>query len=692
MDPLCGTTRPLLDDFTPPPHMSDHGLYALLPANTIRLLRLSQTEGSNLKGDLIIVALADRPEYTALSYTWGQKHGSEIEVSKKQTLSLSQNLSLALKRLTNGSEFELPLLWIDQICINQQDEREVRRQIEMMGEIYTEATEVMVWLGAECEIESLSQLCWTVECLQTYEGDSSVEPIRKFLAGHARNGKLRGTNHSLEIGRSHQSTLAEDGFFGLLLLWGCPWFERLWVRQEVTLARSVVFHCGSNKLPAAKLARACDIQLQAALNVLSDQMDGEWTTWARKTAKSCTQIARAHELFELIESTEPERIYERPDLLDVFRYNFDLKAEKGPDRLYAIYHLSSAATQGRFSPVNTSTIEQLWRELAVYLLNDLATWNKSQSTCNAQKPQNAAATTRKSRTNAATALKGVDSSDGPACPAVVLALSCTQDDTDYRSPHSWIPRFDKLGFHSAHKFDHYFHYSRKFSAGGKGRFSPLFDRKDNLQVKGIVLSHVFSVTAGTQQPSLGLAPQEFESEEYWSFIREELLPWYLKCFAHTRESRPKDFAKLLRQGIDNRWEKNSRSIRSGNNKPDRPTFLLQVANADLTGHENVKGEDMYHDLLPFIVRDAWRVDTRDSRRILASLDNTKRRVGWVPESTLVGDSVLLISGAPFPFIVREGSGEDLGLYHIIGDAYFEGLQNGSVWERNKSRIALFAIR
>lgn len=163
MDPLCETAGPLLDDFTPPSRMSDHDLYTLLPANTIRLLRLSQTEGSKLKGDLIIVALADRPEYTALSYTWGQKHGSEIEVSKKQTLSLSQNLSLALKRLTNGSEFELPLLWIDQICINQQDEREVRRQIEMMGEIYTEATEVMVWLGADCEIENLSQLCWTVE-------------------------------------------------------------------------------------------------------------------------------------------------------------------------------------------------------------------------------------------------------------------------------------------------------------------------------------------------------------------------------------------------------------------------------------------------------------------------------------------------------------------------------------------------
>ena len=132
MDLLCETTRPLLEGVTRTPQMSDHGLYTLLPANTIRLLRLSQTETSNLKGDLVLVALADCPEYTALSYTWGEKQGSEIELSKKQTLSLSRNLSLALKTLINGSEGDLPLLWIDQICINQQDEREVRRQIEMI--------------------------------------------------------------------------------------------------------------------------------------------------------------------------------------------------------------------------------------------------------------------------------------------------------------------------------------------------------------------------------------------------------------------------------------------------------------------------------------------------------------------------------------------------------------------------------
>jgi hypothetical protein len=661
--------------------MSDNGLYTSLPANNIRLLRLSQTGASNLEGDLILVPLVDRPIYTALSYTWGEKQGSEIELSKKCTLSLSQNLSLALKRLTDGSEVDLPLLWIDQICINQQDEREVRHQIAMMAEIYTEATEVMVWLGADSGIQNLSQLSWAVQCLELYEGGPSVESIQEFLAEHAKRPKSVGTEHSLGIESLDRSSLAQEGFFGLLSLWRRPWFERLWVRQEVTLAKSVVFHCGSKRLSAARLAKACTIQLQAAKDVLSDKMESKWTTWARETAISCSQVALAHELFELIESSQPQRIYDRPDLLDVFRYNFDLRADKGPDRLYAIYHLSSAATQDQFSPVTTSTTEQLWRKLAAYLLNDVTTWNKL---------QDVSATDRKLWTNTATDLKAIASSDGPACPAVVLALSCTHDDTDYQRPLSWVPQFDKLGFDTAQKFDHYFLYSREFAAGGKGNFNPIFDQEDNLRVEGMVLSRVVSVMADTKQPSLGKhAPLEFESGEYWSFIRDKLVPWYLKCYAYTRRPRPKDFAKLLRQGIDNRWEKDKpRLVRSGTKNSHRSIFLSEVGDTGLTNREAM---NMYDSLLPFIVRDAWCVDTRDKRRFLAFLDDEHKRMGWVPQSTLAGDGVLLISGAPFPFVVREGTGKSHGLYHIIGDAYFEGLQDGSVWRRNKSQIIQFAI-
>ena len=680
MDPVHEATRPPPEGTTPSSSVSTQGLYTSLPPNTIRLLRLSQVDKLKLQGDLILARLAHGKKYTALSYTWGEKQGSEILVSNKGTIPLSQNLSLALKALTSGPDVSLPLLWIDQICIDQRNEREKQQQIEMMGEIYSEATEVMVWLGAEGDIEHLSQLSWAIECLQTYEGSKSVGYIQDFLVGQATNGK--------------QPSLAEKGFSGLLQLWCRPWFERLWVRQEVALAKGVVFHCGSNMISAAKLAKACEIQLQAAYHVLSGEVNGKWTGWVPATAKAFSQLTRAHELFELVESTQPRRIYEREDLLNIFRFSFNLKAKEGCDRLYAIYHLSSAATKGIFSPVNKLTIDRLWQELAVYLLSDVAAWNESQTpsikdTDRAESPPDASCM---SQDTAATAVESTSSSekpDGPACPAVVLALPCTQEGTDYQSPPTWVPQFDKLGYLSAHKFDYYFYYSRHFAAGGKGSFNPIFEQDQKhdytLKVEGILLSQVVSVMGGTQQPSLGeLEPQEFESEEYWIFIREELVPWYLRCRTYAKGS-CRDFAKLLRQGIDNRWEKGSKSVPKDAKKPDLRKFLVQMERVDLQKKEKI---EMYSDLLPFMVSDAWRVDCRDRRRIIAVLSD--KRKGWVPESTLIGDHVILISGAPFPFVVRTTSTHDRGL-HIIGDAYFEGLQSTSVWRKNQDQIVRFII-
>ena len=38
-------------------------------------------------------------------------------------------------------------LWVDALCINQDDQEERARQIAMMGDIYSHAANVIVWLG-----------------------------------------------------------------------------------------------------------------------------------------------------------------------------------------------------------------------------------------------------------------------------------------------------------------------------------------------------------------------------------------------------------------------------------------------------------------------------------------------------------------------------------------------------------------
>jgi hypothetical protein len=629
--------------------------YAQLASNTIRLLQLS-LKGTELHGKLVDVHLGDCPEYAAVSYHWGDEYEGKIKFQGGQSLHLSRNLYLALLGFTSEPGINLPLLWIDQICINQRDLDEREHQVGIMSDIYSGAAEVMVWLGDEDEIENFPQLSCAVEHLSKYRGKRKPT-MTQIRASLVKNGSA-----------------AVQGYRGLLSLWALPWFERLWVRQEVALAEQVTFYCGTINFTLEELATACEIQLTAARDVLSTEFRGRWSELARVTAMSFVQVARAFELFELVEVTAPKGVYERQNLLDVLRYTFDLKTTKSHDRVYAIYHLSSATYHRKFWPAYKKSIEKLWRELAAYLLMDHTTWNdfRMGRSIAAAGPQNSD-----------------DESRNPTCPAVILALSSTQENADCRGSQSWVPQFDKLGYHSAHKFDHYVHYSHRFAAGGKGEWKPTvkLKSKSTLRIEGITLSTVASIKKGTQQPSLGTSPHEFESCEYWDFIRKRLVPWYVKCHRYAGNPPSYDFNKLLRQGIDSRWTEGPGS-RAG--MPNLGTFHEQISDADLTALAET-AEHMYTGLLPFMVRDAWCVDDRDHRRILAVLTDEGRK-GWVPESTVEGDSVVLIKGAPFPFVVRKGSGN--GAHSVVGDAYFDGLEEATCWENRlrQEQLRMFRFR
>jgi hypothetical protein len=239
-----------------------------------------------------------------------------------------------------------------------------------------------------------------------------------------------------------------------------------------------------------------------------------------------------------------------------------------------------------------------------------------------------------------------------------------------------------LGYHSAHRFDHYVHSSHCFAVGGKGEWRPTVELNSQatLRIEGIKLSTVASIEKDTQQPSLGASPYEFESSEYRGFIRERLVPWYVKCHKYAGNPPSYDFNKLLRQGIDSRW---TGGLTSRAGMPNRGTFYEQVSDAEPAEH-------MYTGVLPFMVIDAWQVDDRDHRRILAVLTDEGRK-GWVPESTVEGDSVVLIKGAPFPFVVRKGKN---GTHRVIGDAYFDGLEEATCWENHirQEQVRVFHFR
>ncbi|KAI4259489.1 MAG: hypothetical protein L6R42_004549 [Xanthoria sp. 1 TBL-2021] len=134
---------------------------------TTRLLSLRPGSFDNeIHVSLGIMHLTDNdlPDYEALSYTWGSRDDPvDIWVADLPTdadpmgegqLPVTQNLAVALRYLR--SEESTRDIWIDAICVDQQNLGERGHQVELMGDIYQKAKRVLVWLGPESEDSALA--------------------------------------------------------------------------------------------------------------------------------------------------------------------------------------------------------------------------------------------------------------------------------------------------------------------------------------------------------------------------------------------------------------------------------------------------------------------------------------------------------------------------------------------------------
>jgi hypothetical protein len=126
----------------------------------IRLLELLPSEASDARIQcrlrhylLFPIQPKWKQDFHALSYTWGNGDQDRFIVIDGKGFLVAENLQLALwrLRLPDRSVF----LWIDAICINQRDILEKQEQISMMGNIYSIATNVLVWLGEEADNSDL---------------------------------------------------------------------------------------------------------------------------------------------------------------------------------------------------------------------------------------------------------------------------------------------------------------------------------------------------------------------------------------------------------------------------------------------------------------------------------------------------------------------------------------------------------
>lgn len=180
----------------------------------IRLLHITIEEPVPLpRLEIIHVPLDSAPAFEAVSYCWGdgtQLYNIPIETngnSDTRCIPATESLATAMVFLPRSSSTRY--LWIDQVCINQQDDNERGYQIALMGEIYSTATRVLVWLGPGLGVGN-----------DTTQNSACFAGLQPFNVD------------------DHETDLRDlTGPDGIRDLFKNEWFQRAWVVQESSLAR-----------------------------------------------------------------------------------------------------------------------------------------------------------------------------------------------------------------------------------------------------------------------------------------------------------------------------------------------------------------------------------------------------------------------------------------------------------------------
>ncbi|KAH8777798.1 heterokaryon incompatibility protein-domain-containing protein [Diaporthe sp. PMI_573] len=200
--------------------------YEPLPKDTFRLLTIVDRSGPVIECTLSTLSLDNPPAYSALSYTWGSAvPGDGLTPDRDHTVvcdggvvPITASLGHALRSvpLSHGC------VWADAVCINQHDLAERSAQVALMGRIYSQASQVVVWLGpadkyTEAAFGFIHDLAGRLpdEVLR-----SRWSELGRFFAGGGFWAK---------IGRPEWSVAEKHALVWLFMR---NWFNRTWVIQE----------------------------------------------------------------------------------------------------------------------------------------------------------------------------------------------------------------------------------------------------------------------------------------------------------------------------------------------------------------------------------------------------------------------------------------------------------------------------
>lgn len=606
------------------------------------------------------------PLYEALSYAWGsgeKPHVIHFRDGSYARITASLHTALQHLRYTNMPR----LLWADALCINQADAAEKSRQVALMGDIYRMAAQVVVWLGNS---EAYDGLAFQLLDIIANASASDFSNLSAEELGNACALQARKCSCCEPIEPVDGQTIYDMAMTGLRRILDRPWFQRLWVVQEIVLASDMLFQSGTHTTYFYCLERLLAFAGYATSSAIAYS--------SRPDCMAHLGPSALQRLSDVVASCQASvvdtGVYE--PLLNILSKTCMKSCSDPRDRIYAILGISDLIERNSIAPDYTIDVLTLFRSVTLEYIQDQEEYYYHHSLLLA-----AAGLSRGSK------LRG-QSETWPSWVPDMHALP-----VQYRTT---TPQYD----------------DDREGVKKRGRFpvSALHSRytalvPNEIAFRGYICGQILDVLETSQ---FSIASGCIIAGRPDSPIRDvegiqdsaKFLSWVYRCAAFIQGHDPQHESKSRASDWPLPWQQ-ERSMLSDSTPSAEFPMGPDSASVNYSPILSRTGKIIWEEVQFYEVNDllsafrnmrleyrsSWKeaqvlrmlksfgmAGTIGEQRSLSSLKTPCGQMfGWVSDGVQHGDAVCVLHGAPFPFVLRRSS--QAGAFELLGDAYFNDLDD-----------------
>ncbi|KAJ4855732.1 heterokaryon incompatibility protein (HET) domain-containing protein [Trichoderma breve] len=628
----------------------------------IRTLTLtpSQDPSEPIHISLSVAKLNDDPSFEALSYCWGDATDKLLIFCNGVPFPVTKNLESALRHLRQTEDERT--LWIDAICINQDNIPERNYQVSIMKDIYRKARHVVIWLGDAGEdlygpnkkklmnqrlaaAKRRHELAKSTMGIGEVNSDAAISgtTVQSPAASHRRVDVTDGAEAD---DKSDATSKEITAFFRLLLR---PWFSRCWVVQEACLAQEASVQCGNKSIGWPEFYMGFILSIIMGTKGLEGRPDR-----ILRGGLVSIMMVKGEMLF-----ADPTQ--QGVDLLWLLRKVLPLNATDPRDKIYSILGLvkGDVAQEYGITPDYTLSVEECYKKAAMAVMSQT---------------ENLDALVLDHATSSPLKLPSwvPDWSHLPSPAPVIFAL----DSEKMKEPvpinasksQRWIPVLKDDGGTlclSGYDFDQIVELEDILTV-------PRIDQVDLASMTSSVADFKnfwksFLLGLGTYFDTLVKWEQLAMSKRYAAYPTgetQEMVFAITMCTGNVES--PELAVKRFRK-----WQKSLRGPRlmSGFKYLGmKGGFYKSLVAAASIGSGMSTADDRVY-------------ATGTEKTLYRRLARTKKGyLAVVPSQSRVGDQISLYEGGKFPFVVRTRTGQ--GPKQLVGPCYVHGIMYGEAWDQS----------